>query len=255
MENEGTPRNNTRLLHLGWTVAVLLAVIVVLVTVKWGSHPALADRLNFAAAVASLILAVLAIIYAYISNDSISTSAGQLRSAADSLTANTARFDGSINDLNLAIRGGFKDVKDQISGLKEQEQGAPAGVQGAAPAITQPLAARFVQVSSINGLKLLHACDLSHMKGQAFDLKELCEADKQMSFDYAFGYLVATNSVGLLFNSSTGNVVKIDSFDPLLHAELGNGIKARIAFLRQQGQTDLANHFEAEIAKLNVRFS
>ena len=60
----------TAKIHFGYIFSILIAIIVCLVTVKWSDIPSLASYFNFALGVASLVLAVLAIVYAFLANNS-----------------------------------------------------------------------------------------------------------------------------------------------------------------------------------------
>jgi hypothetical protein len=55
----------------------------------------------------------------------------------------------------------------------------------------------FFRLSSWNGKKALYACALAHRTNRPLDLRAICKADPRMSFDYAYGYIVAASSIGV----------------------------------------------------------
>jgi uncharacterized membrane-anchored protein YitT (DUF2179 family) len=136
-----------------------------------------------------------------------------------------------------------------ISAQKEPSaQPVPAGQ---IPVITDDLVAQFLRVSSMNGLKVLLACKLGYERGRAFDLKMICDADGQMSFDYAFAYLVAANSIGFLMNASVGNIVRITEYSAAMRNQLEGAINGRIQFVRDtQRNLQGAAAFEADVNKI-----
>jgi hypothetical protein len=67
----------------------------------------------------------------------------------------------------------------------------------------------FLQISSFNGLKILYACQLSQIHNRPFSLRAMCTPTQQMSFDYAFGFLIASISAQIVIGAAdptTGQV-------------------------------------------------
>ena len=58
--------------HFLYIVGILLAIIIILVTYKFGDNDKLIDYLKFGLTITSLFLALIAIIYSFISNSTIS---------------------------------------------------------------------------------------------------------------------------------------------------------------------------------------
>ena len=75
----------------------------------------------------------------------------------------------------------------------------------------------FFQLSSWNGKKVLYACSLSSQTGKPLNLRGLCDEDKNLSFDYAYGYLVAASCAGFLAHTTAdfGSTVSITTMHPL----------------------------------------
>ena len=59
-------------IHVFYILSILIAIIIILITVRWSEVPKLVDYITFALTVTSLALALLAIIYSMYSNTTLS---------------------------------------------------------------------------------------------------------------------------------------------------------------------------------------
>jgi Tfp pilus assembly protein PilE len=211
--------------HVGWIITDLVIIIIVMAVVKWSKYPNFVERVNTAAALASLILAILAIIYAFYSNDAVAVSVNRIKKEARKMAENNERFDRSITE----VVSGIADVKKNLTELSSSRSVAPAG---APPQHVEVLGiVRYmVQTASWNGLKVLRACAIASVNARPFNLKELCKLDSRMSYDYAYGYLVATSSSGLFAHEAdaAGTVFTIRLFNADFIAILDSAINARL---------------------------
>lgn len=72
-------------IHFCWTIAVLTAIIIILLAVKWSDIENLANTLNFALTLTSLVLAVVAIIYGFVANSAFVGTVSHIDTAASSI--------------------------------------------------------------------------------------------------------------------------------------------------------------------------
>ena len=91
--------NRTIKIHFGYVVSILVAIIIVLLTKKWAEIPNLANYLNFALGVASLVLAVVAIVYAFFANNSFNVTVSKLESAATTIKDETGDLEKAVHGL------------------------------------------------------------------------------------------------------------------------------------------------------------
>jgi len=77
-------------INLLWIIGDLVLVVIVILAVKWSSITDLAATLNFALGLASLLLAIVAIVYGFISNNALSGVVGKIETAATGIN-DTAR--------------------------------------------------------------------------------------------------------------------------------------------------------------------
>ena len=206
--NENKTVCSTAKIHFGYIVSILVAIIIVLLTVKWSDIPTLADHLNFALGITSLVLAIVAIVYAFFANNSFNVTVSKLESAATNIKDETSDLEKAVHGLELQL----KDIPDKLLSLEGQVSKTHALVEASSQQPKPQIAAqqlnisaeefgnnvidRFLSFSSWNGLKVMYLCFLACQKQKEFDLKEWTALDPTISYDYAFGYFIAASSAG-----------------------------------------------------------
>ncbi len=84
MSTCGKPEGHTIRIHFFYVTLLLAGLLILVVTYQWTKLPGFTDYLGAAATITSLVLAVLAIIFSFVSNDSLSNVLGRLiRSSED----------------------------------------------------------------------------------------------------------------------------------------------------------------------------
>ena len=105
----------------------------------------------------------------------------------------------------------------------------------------------FLRASSWNGLKVLYLCTECHKKHVVFNLKQVCDLDGSMSYDYAFGYIVASCSAQFLRYESPDNVrIMITQVFEDVPKEIMPAIDARLKFVG----SNVANDFNSQLEKI-----
>jgi len=98
-------------IHFCYIFTILIAIIVILITVKWSQVPNLAQLITFALTLSSLILATLAITYAVYSNSSLSESISTLNNVSKDISETSNGISQAASDLAAKIEtipGGWK---------------------------------------------------------------------------------------------------------------------------------------------------
>jgi hypothetical protein len=194
--------------HLFWIIGVLTIIIIVLLSVNWNSVKDLAGILNFALGLTSLVLAIVAIIYGFVANNAFAGTVSRIETAASDISLVVKE----IPDLLKVIDRRTLDMQNKMAisasaASQERPSSPPAEQSKAIQEFANSVVAEFLRASSWNGLKLLYVCRVCFEKKLEFDLRKLCSLDNSMSYDYAFGYLVASASASLLrFAASVDNV-------------------------------------------------
>ena len=249
-------------IHVGYIIAILISIIVVLVTVKWTRIPTLANYLNFALGVTSLVLAVVAIIYAFFTNSSFHVTVSKIESAASSVQSETAKLERAVEGLNTqltAIPDALRSVEGKVAATHELLQSSAQQPKAQSPQadgdkikeFSWQVMDYFVGVSSWNGIKVLYLCLLACEKQKEFDLKDWAAGDSLTSFEYAYGYIVATSSSGFFDHLMTDTKVKvtmmISAFADRIRLEYPKRIEAAPVPTQQEWRNQIA-HIESFIA-------
>lgn len=235
--NENRPSGGSTRAHVAWTIGVLVVAIAILISVQWSRYPNFIDRMTFAATIVSILLAVLAIIYAFYSNDSIANSVGKLTSSADTLAQNTEKFYAALKALEekvgvipeslIAVTRGIEALSNQRQGNANQHFQPPANQP--ADEFARRVVDRFLLISSWNGLKALRICRLAAHSNQPVDVGAVCDRDGYMSFDYAFAYIVATSCFGIFEHAFVNRTLTVNAFMPYAAEKLDGVMEGFIA--------------------------
>jgi hypothetical protein len=215
-------------INLLWIIGDLVLVVIVILAVKWSSITDLAATLNFALGLASLLLAIVAIVYGFISNNALSGVVGKIETAATGIN-DTAR---NLPARLTGIEKNTSEMREMLAASQAQPQQQSSPQTQLSPALAQPLPQQaqsdlnrpridcaeeirqfmeqvidtFLRTSSWNGLKIMHVCRTCLEKKIPFDLKEICSLDNSMSYDYAFGYLIASVSASFVVITTPDNI-------------------------------------------------
>ena len=218
--------------HFIYIVGILLATIVLVATVNWGAIEGLVGYITFALALASLLLSLLAIVYAFVSGNTLSQNLGMLSQASQDISGSSANMLQSSSDLELriaAIPQLIGEVGERVSATQKmieelQFQNQPSmEAQALEPhspdfsSITAELATR----SSPYGLITTYSLALAYNKGAGFDYQELSRMILDDSKDYFHGWSMALDAVQFLDTRINKKIWTLRSFtEPLLSSIL-----------------------------------
>lgn len=216
--------NTTAKVHVTYVIGILIAVIISLVTVRWGSVPDLVNLLTFALTLTSIVLALLAIVYAFLSNTSLAQSLGQLGSVSNDVARSSESLAVSAQDLQgkigqiPAIMG---KVSDQVAATHELVRGMSN--QESAQVIDHHLetasrdgAAMVAIASPVGKVALLMAAG-SFQQKRAFEMRRLCdETGFDMHREYIWGWMMALDAIGSIDIRVAKGVSTVVEYDEAL---------------------------------------
>jgi hypothetical protein len=206
-------------IHFYYIIGILVAIVIVLMSVDWGTNTTLANTLNFALGLTSLVLALVAIIYAFVANHSFSGTVTKIETAASSVKEETSRLEISLKALESAVKEIPKSLNDISHGITETQKLIAVSSQQAKQEPPPPPPANenniqafantvidyYMRVSSWNGLKVIYLCYEACQKKLKVDLKEWTASDPTISYDYAYGYVVASASANFMTINDDAN--------------------------------------------------
>lgn len=139
-------------IHFFYVTVILVSVIIALFTVGSVAQDRLSEYLSSAATITSVVLGVLAIIYAFISNDSFSKATGKLSEIVDSSKKESNKLIdvlGQIQDVAKASRENSESLTDlvgkitneisELTSTTKSLEAATNGIAGILPTIPSGL--------------------------------------------------------------------------------------------------------------------
>lgn len=106
-------------IHFFYVALILTLVIILLATAQWTELPHFTDYLSTAATITSLVLALLAIIYAFISNDSLSQATGVVTEAANEAQDATAKIAVLLSSVQ-SLTNGANDSNSRLADISQK---------------------------------------------------------------------------------------------------------------------------------------
>ena len=217
------------LYNLIYPVGILILMIIVLLTVKWGNIPDFVKYVAFGLTLTSLFLSLIAIIYMIVSQFIYSKGISVMLNASDivsqatgKLTDVTAGLERKVESIPLMI----KEVGERVDkshqellqelGAAKAEPGGPGVEKGG---LSEELVKEFIRSSSFNGLLALYACQLAHSKKVPFNPKELW-GQEGPDEPYSYGFLVACVGFGVLHIVTKGDMWNITEFSEMLPKDM-----------------------------------
>lgn len=197
--------NDKHKIHFSYIISILIAIIILLVSIKWGQVPNLVDLISFALTITSLVLAILAIAYAVYSNNSFSSNISKLDSASETLVKTSDKISNvagsfleQIESIPLLLKSieTKTDTTQMLIGELSKPQKSINANETIDNSISNDMLQGLIYKSSNSGLSALYIIYKSYEKGKAFNLKSVCEICK-LQYDYIYGFLVCVISLDL----------------------------------------------------------
>lgn len=210
--------------HFYWIIAVLVAVIIYLITVKLGENTQVVGLINFGSTLTSLVLAVLAIVYAFISNSSVSQSMGKLSDASSEIS-DTAK---EVSEAAKELKGKIEAIPTKLESMEVKfDQMLLLGQTSEPHDIRSPnkeereasseIVDLFVEKISFAGWLAVYAFFLAYKRKKNFEYTSLFDSVKYVGNQYGYGILVTMKAVGLLDFTVNNYTITAISLNKKLH--------------------------------------
>ncbi|WCT12470.1 hypothetical protein [Mucilaginibacter jinjuensis] len=202
-------------LHYKYIITILVLAIIVLMIFFFTKDKTLVDYVSFGATLSSLILAILAIIQGFVSNNSLSDTISDLKRSSIQIENNST----DLTTLMAEFDKKFKEVPDQLKTISMKYDEFLALITPNTQPPGTPLNFSLESVTSIVnnnspiGNLALYAAYLSATKDKAFDFSKLISDDDEYKY-YIIGNLVAYKSIGLFKIKSEGYMITISDVKP-----------------------------------------
>jgi ABC-type multidrug transport system fused ATPase/permease subunit len=203
--------NDKAKIHVRYIIGILLAIIVILLTVQWGSITNLVAYITFALTVTSIALALVAIIYSMYSNSTFGQNIGTLSAISGNVTETARQLTVITEDLNQKVTdmpSYFKNIEDKTEKsnvllqkifdekVSLSEQSGKAG--DSSLKISKEFVKAFLYKASFSGKLVMFISAISFKNNVPFDLNDIIAKGVTSAFDYMYGFLGALKALGLI---------------------------------------------------------
>lgn len=219
-------RIRTHLYYILGYCAFVVVGMITYITVGTGQPSALEKYISFAATFSSLILAVIAIIYAIVSNQKGAEQYGRITDATAGISRISGQLDASVETLTATSRMIEESFPEMIRRLQHVEVITQETQRVAHSAFEKMMNGRgsdpsknaqfdpvvFCRQSSFYGQCALLACVYAVKHRKDFSSRDLIPSDN----GYLFGFLMAAKACGIVSassNSAEGAGIKVRRVD------------------------------------------
>lgn len=193
-------KNNNRDIHYWYIIGILTMIIISLLSFRYAPDIALANYVSFAATIASLILATLAIIQGFISSNSFSQTVQNLNNSSSKIIDNSDKLSEIVSNLDNK----FNEIPILIKGLEEKvitsnKTSNPVETSNSpTPKLSKEQITRLISNSSPVGLLTLYMAIKSYETKKNIIFEDKFNMPFTISIQYNFGYLVACHGIGVV---------------------------------------------------------
>jgi hypothetical protein len=211
-------------LHFRYVSAILLGIIVALLTSELGATPQIVDKMSFGLGLASMVLGLVAIGYAFLSNSSLASTIASIDRVSEKVSSTTQGLDRAALELKATISEiperlqGVEDKVDQTHRYVREGKETSSASHSSSPdeVDDESLIENIVDRTSVIALMVYQALHLAERQSVSLDIRKISEIAFGTEDNYVVGLLVATSSVGLLSFRHDGDLLKeIDINDRL----------------------------------------
>ena len=207
-------------IHGFYIILILITIIICLSAVKMGDNEKMFNYISFAATISSILLAVIAIIYSFYSNSSMSQSLGSLDSISKDVAKNTLEMTSATEDLRKKIEEipfylkPIEDKADLTNSRLEQLSKSPQ--ISSSKIMDKELKLSYINNASFLGLKALYCTLLSFQKTKPFKFSNITTLSTNNSEMYMYAYFIATSTLELIRYTISDNTFTILNVDAVL---------------------------------------
>jgi len=168
------------------------------------------------------------------------------------LTAGSALIVYGLNGIRIVRLSMSSVTLQSLEGAGQAAENSQAGALASSSASVSVLMRDFLLRSSWNGLLLLKACQIAAHNKKTFNLRVLA-GNLNVSFDYMFGFLIASQSAGALLGTSDPNTssVTVEALEATVEKDLNKTIDGNIAL---PNQANLAQMKRVQISAIENYF-
>ncbi|MCB0723207.1 MAG: hypothetical protein KDC73_00780 [Ignavibacteriae bacterium] len=252
-------KNNVRI-HFFYIVLILSLIIITLLTLYLGGVKIIVDYFTFGMTLTSMALAVLAIVYAYISNASFHNIVGSLKDVSQDIEENALTLNNATSDLKNKIEHVTESISEIITESTDkthkrldsfiEKVESSANVSKEIPTkdnidkVNDETIKSLLKYSSFSGLIALYIANYSFSSTKEISLYKFDDVYR-ISLYYQ-GFLVALNSMRITSGAHSASL-KVTAINDYISANIEKELIARI---EKEKQTHPKSTWETSFTKV-----
>jgi len=195
-----------RTIHGLWIIAVLTTAVIIQATLKVSSDSNTATLIGVATGFVSMIIGILAIFYSFMSSGSLNETSSRLSNSSKEIEKSVSDVAANLKEIGAKLLP-LGDVARQVAEMHSKVQAASQEAQQTTPLAQQTaqnkidaseLVDYFLKVSSWSGLLTIYVAKEALHRQKPFNVYLWAKNLAGLSPEYAFGYLVACVSAGMI---------------------------------------------------------
>jgi ABC-type multidrug transport system fused ATPase/permease subunit len=215
--------------HVYYIISILVGIIILLTAVKWGKIEKLVEYITFALTLTSLVLALLAIIYAIFSNSKFTENITTLNNITNDVQKASSKLNDVAIDLNEKIEliptslknveEKTKETQDLVREMslnskkyKEEDNRPKESPTEKKNASKSDIILDLINFSSFTGKLVLLASNLSLKHTKSFSLKEIFNANE----NYISGFMVSLEAMGFIRYTRKDDIITVIYLNELI---------------------------------------
>lgn len=188
-------------IHYRYVIFILSLIIVSLLTFKYAPETSLFNYVAFAATIASLILAILAIIQGFISSNALSNTENNINEASNKIINSANQLEVVINSLDKKVEEIpilLKGIDSKLNITTEFLNPINQGKRDNDIKISKEVFDQFIETSSQTGILTLYTCVLGFKYKKSLKLSDLNYDPYIIDWNYNYGFIVACHCMSLI---------------------------------------------------------
>lgn len=219
-----------RKIHIYYISGLCVFIILELVTyicVNNDNATDIVSYISFASTLSSLLLSVVAIIYAIVSNNKGDAQYQKIDRASDRISMSVDRF----SSISESLSGNINSILTKLDEIKvisnETKNAITEGNQQKPDTMvagtfnTNQLVEGFIIAGSFSGNLALLACVYSKDTGKSFRPIDISDTNAA----YSYGYIIAATALGIVTTHNDKDVIIVDNYYPTIKDKLIENIK------------------------------
>lgn len=208
-------------LHARYIIGILAFLLIGAVAIQWDRVPDLPGVVSFALGLASLLLAIIAIIQTLTGNKNVDASLGSLRTASAEIAGSAAQLNemaGKMVDSSEAGNKRLQEIKEALLANDQQNSDqSDGGAVEQSPVVNFDI---YNEDIPLGGALAIYMAALSAKTGKGFNPIKVLPDDKFIGF-YVNGWLASLRGYKILPGSVNSSVFKFELGDNDFDALVG----------------------------------